>query len=154
MNLSGYEIVLRSNRRMTKSGKGGGVVIYANSDVAKIVENTLKYDFQVSRKNIKHVTVIAVYRSPNTSSEHDTILVNYLYTIPDNLPNPGRLNLPKINWDNLAAAHNSPFADLVQNTFLEQHTLPTHQAGNMLDLVFTNDNEILHCGVGFQSALN
>jgi hypothetical protein len=110
LNLSGYEIVSRNDRRTTKSGKGGGVVIYADNDIAKIVENIdtglNDYDFQVCRIKIKHVTVIAVYRSPNTSSEHDTILVNYLYTIPDNCLILGDFNLPKINWENLAAAHN------------------------------------------------
>jgi hypothetical protein len=150
---SNYEIVARTDRLNTRDGRGGGVVVYANCDIASEIldasppENDKNY--QLCQIKIKDVTIVGVYRSPGTTMDEDNQLVNYLKELPEQSVVIGDFNLPRINWtcQSETPMKFAPYQDLIMDKFWEQHTLqPTHRAGNKLDLVLTND-ELLDGGV-------
>ena len=59
----------------------------------------------------------------------------------------GDFNLPDINWNTLSSTSqlSNVFCDLVFKLNLSQLVdMPTHNQGNILDLIFTNDEELFH----------
>ena len=81
-----------------------------------------------------------VYRSPNSSPENNSKINNFINSVKDNSVIVGDFNYPDINWELLTGTlHTQEFLDVLSEKHLNQHvTFPTHQAGNILDLVFSN----------------
>ena len=104
-----------------------------------------------------------VYRQPNDSAGGNRSTIGELKPAIDKLqaaisdigePTPnilicGDFNLPTHVWNksdsDKGGSLNSYLDNFVNSNFLTQHiTNPTHKDGNLLDLVFTNNDSILH----------
>ena len=90
------------------------------------------------------VTVCTVYVPPNSTATYYETLFDFLSNLSnasDQLIILGDFNFPDIDWDSLSS-HSLPsnqFCDLVFQTGLSQLIdIPTHNHGNILDLVLTN----------------
>ena len=90
---------------------------------------------------------LLVYRSPNITHEQDQSLQNQLRERgPWNLI-LGDFNLPCIDWSSSTARTRTgeEYVELFQEIYLQQVVdKPTHQGGNMLDLVLTVDQSSVH----------
>ena len=97
-----------------------------------------------------------IYRSPNSSNQNNSLLLDIISDIclktKEKLIIIGDFNLPRINWANMRAPHNSyedSFLCCLLDNFLYQHVLePTRirsgQKENILDLVLTKEEEYIH----------
>ena len=97
------------------------------------------------------------YRSPNSSDQQNTLIERSIRSVADcnfrYFMLMGDFNFPEIDWitECIDMPDNHPahsFLTCVQDTFLCQHVYePTHyrhnQAANILDLIFTNGEELL-----------
>ena len=124
----------------------------------------MKSDFEefisvkIQLDNHNSITIIGVYKSPDTSAENENKLMALLRTASFETPGTviisGDFNYPGINWLTMdPVTHiekNSVFLDSIRDCFLTQHvTFPTRarstQTPSTLDLILTkDDNEIDH----------
>jgi len=95
-----------------------------------------------------------VYAPPNATADYHRDLNNYLTTtstLSTSVFILGDFNLPDINWDTLTGIStiSNNFCDCIFESNLTQLVeSPTHQCGNILDLVLTNSPEhVLHLSV-------
>ena len=87
-----------------------------------------------------------IYRSPNIGDQ-DPLLQNYLRTSGPFDLILGAFNLPHIDWQTQTSSTHTEetYLELFQDLFLHQHVEePTHERGNVLDLVFTQDESFIH----------
>ena len=93
--------------------------------------------------------ICLLYRSPNSSDQHNSLMISYLTSLDStkNLILLGDLNLPGIDWD-IYSGSSSLADDLAEFAFnhnLVQHISGfTHSAGNTLDIVLSNINSLYH----------
>ena len=158
----------RSRLKKKRGRYSGGAAIYIRDDIAASTDTLLKYSNGVVELlclyiQSENLVLCVIYRQPNdekggnssTASEF-TEPLQKLSTTFDELPTPcpdiilaGDFNLPKTRWpDGLPVKGCSPderallslLSSLTAKHFLTQHILePTHEAGNILDLIFTNN---------------
>jgi ribonuclease P/MRP protein subunit RPP40 len=152
ISVTNYEIVARTDRLNTTDGRGGGIVIYAKSDIAPEIVNltpppTLK-NYQLCRVDIRNVSISGIYRSPKTTLEEDKQIVDYLRKLPEQSVITGDFNLPKIHWNCQSKTPDMfvHYQEVLLEKFWEQHVHQcTHEAGNVLDLVITNEELLDGC---------
>ena len=86
------------------------------------------------------VNVVLAYRSPNSTTDNDCELVKLFEKTKPNSLYYGDFNLPKTNFQvSTSDAKGKPILEVVENQFLDQLIdFPTHNKGNILDLIFTN----------------
>ena len=87
-----------------------------------------------------------MYRSPNIGDQ-DSVLQNYLRTSGTFDLIMGDFNLPHIDWQTQTSSTHTreTYIELFQDLFLHQHVeKPTHERGNVLDLVFTQDESLIN----------
>ena len=97
-----------------------------------------------------------VYRSPNSTAENDALVNELLSCILEgrlHILIVGDFNHPEINWTTESTPRDlnhpaSLFMEAIRDSFLVQHVVkPTHyrgdQTANVLDLVFTNEQEMI-----------
>ena len=160
LNVPGYYIVneLRRDRSDTQRGAGGGILVYAkthlkispidiNSDyiqaVAFKIDLSDKDDGRGCSGKTPHeqsiFKILAFYRSPNSSAENTSKLAELIIKFKDFDLMTGDLNLPGICWQSKTSdLKGSEILDSVESCGLEQQiTFPTHRAGNILDVAFT-----------------
>ena len=86
------------------------------------------------------VTIVLVYRPPNSGSKNNDELCKLTRNLPRNTILIGDFNFPKIDW--LSGTNGSgggTFFAAAQETGLEQLVdFATHKKGNILDLFLTN----------------
>ena len=92
------------------------------------------------------ITCCMVYVPPNATTEYHAELVNYLATITSSSPVLifGDFNMRDVNWSTLTGslATFNRFCDMVFSSNLVQLiSSPTHNCGNVLDLVLTDNAE-------------
>ena len=150
IHLKGYEMVVRSDRRDTTGGRGGGIVIYTRGVHAWKEEEETSFNqcAHVKIKNRKQVlNLYAVYRSPNSTTGNDAELCQWIRSMPQNEAKliVGDFNYPGIQWENgTTNARGRDFYECCMDMFLIQHVHEeTHRSGNILDLVFTSDGEMV-----------
>ena len=161
------------NRCKKKRGRNsGGVAIYLKQTFCNSPEVLLEYSSGVIEALCMHIpqanlVICAVYRQPNdqlgghiSRTEQFSEFAGELAMVLNSLPTPtpdivigGDLNLPHIEWPSFNAAAGassdersmiSTLADLCSNHFLSQVVdRPTHRAGNILDIILTNNPEML-----------
>ncbi len=97
------------------------------------------------------IRLVNIYRPPGAAQGMPDALVSYIEgALQDKIPTIifGDFNYPNINWENCTASSKSMGQDL----FLEQMVLlgltqeicePTHIHGNILDLIFTSEPNLL-----------
>ena len=159
------------NRAKKRRGRNsGGVAMYLRNDIAAHAEILLKYSSGVNealciRLGSSGLVLCTLYRQPDdpvggnrsTSKEFDEMLCE-LTGVLESLPSPtpniligGDFNLPKVSWSIFSPMTGASsddkkmthlLADFCAQHFLIQHVnQPTHNGGNILDLLLTN-NEI------------
>ena len=158
LQLDGYSLIKRKDRKDTTNGFGGGILTYAKSDlICHEMDLPLLDKFNQATgitvgDNHSNVNVVTIYR-PHKLYNGDNLEENNerLIGILSNAPNPtifvGDFNYPKINWENQTTndRKSDNFLQAVQDNFLTQHVnFATHNSGNILDLVLTNKDELLH----------
>ena len=93
------------------------------------------------------ITCCMVYVPPNATTEYHAKLVNYLATITSSCSPVlifGDFNMPDVNWSTLTGsmATSNRFCDMVfSSNFVQLISSPTHNCGNVLDLVLTDNAE-------------
>ena len=156
LNLENYNLITRIDRKDTKNGVGGGLLIYAMADLSV---SELNYDFlndfnqsaAISvRNNNELFNICIIYRPHNL---YDTSDVNEnndkLCEILKKLPKPflivGDFNFSDINWsEGKCTAKSTNFYNTFLDTFLTQHVdFPTHKSGTMPDLVLSSNSNLV-----------
>ena len=162
-----------SKRTKHKRGRfGGGVALYLREDIAATSKQILDFSNNVveilcvySAK--ENICIATVYRQPDDSThgrastnnefkEAITELIEAIKRIdatPD-LIIGGDFNLPHINWNHNAPNRQCPNQEkdmliTINNLCSELHLTqvinePTHYQGNILDLAFTNNTQLVH----------
>ena len=167
--IDGYKLYRsdRTGRKHTHGRFSGGTGLYLRSDLAATSEQLLKFsngvvEALVTYSQKENLLLAVVYRQPDASSSKyrsgATELneaLNAITTAIDSIQGTpdiilcGDFNLPGINWKsglNLSttnALHKSMF-EFQDKHFLSQLVAkPTHSAGNILDLIFTNNRQLI-----------
>ena len=150
VQLKGFEMVVRCDRRDTMGGRGGGIAVYAKGVHAwsENVETTFNQCAHVKIKNKKQMlNLYVVYGSPNSTRENDAELCEWVRKMPSNEVKiiMGDFNYPGIQWDNgTSNARGREFYETCMDAFLTQHVQgETHRSGNTLDLVLTSDEDMV-----------
>ena len=138
---SGYNIY-----RKDRHSRGGGVLFAIEHSVPSRVLSTPD-NIEVVTIEIRcpHKIISVVYSPPNASDVYLNSLINYLKDLLSDVEAKviilGDFNLPDINWLTLSA--NSDFANtfcefVYDNGLSQLISDPTHNRGNILDLLLTN----------------
>ena len=159
----------RVRTKKRRGRNSGGTAIYLKNDIAASSDVQLQYSSGVIESICLGVpklnlAMCAVYRQPDdpvggnksTSTEFQ-IFLDSLSEVLDKLPTPtpnlliaGDFNLPKADWPSCIPRRGATadekrminmLSDFNSRYFLTQIvTQPTHQAGNTLDLILTNND--------------
>jgi len=142
LTIPGYEVKtdLRMDRADTGAGRGGGLIIYARSDIPILKLDQVGIHIQLCKFLISDVTVYLVYRSPNAPADSISELAEVVRKAEKNSLLFGDFNLPDIDWSKgVARGRSADFMEAVQDAMMEQLVdFPTQVRGNVLDLVITN----------------
>lgn len=163
----------RVRPKKRRGRNSGGTAIYIRDDLAASTDILLEHSNGVVETlcvYIKSINLIIclTYRQPNdpkggnysTAKEFNESLQK-LTAVIEKLPSPtpniilaGDFNLPKTNWPQGTAKSGATpderdmielLSKFTTQHFLSQHILEqTHEAGNTLDLIFTNNTDIIH----------
>ena len=158
-NIPGYEVLTRKDRVDTTSGIGGGLLIYAKTDlagsVAEYTDSELDDFVQCSAVKIpikgkSEITLVLLYRPhqlykdtivlPVETSKNNVKLCRLLTSIPKPYVIVGDLNYSQIDWRTLKTdSSTDDFVGAVQVNFLSQHIdFPTHNSGTQPDVVLSS----------------
>ena len=151
IKLDGYELCseLRRDRTDTTNGIGGGLLVYVKygrtvlpCDKDSSFNQFCKFIYKSEKESLNFYLI---YRPPSSSLENLSELTKLLQTNEKNCFFIGDFNLPEIDWmDNTGPRKYLNFLDTCQEHGLEQMvTFPTHKKGNTLDLVLTNNPDIV-----------
>ncbi len=172
-NLPGY-VTFRNDR---ENRPGGGVLIFIRSQLKPIFYSpNIKYSESVIfdiQCGALSFCFVCFYRSPDASPDSDRCFLDQIEEIMNRHCGVtvllGDFNLPDINWDNFVwPPRLDSFMNIIMDHFLSQMVLePTHQNGNILDLIFTDDTDVIstvnilenfassdHFVINFQVAVN
>jgi hypothetical protein len=173
LKIDGYSLYRsdRTGRKHTRGRFSGGVVIYLRADLAATAEEVLKFSNGVVEtvavySEKENLFICGIYRQPddplgkhtsgvaelNQALQEIGNAIDALEGIPDILLG-GDLNIPRANWQasepsSDIASKNGLYNEILslQNKyFLSQMiNVPTHRAGNILDLLFTNNQQLIN----------
>ncbi len=157
LNIPGYFIdeKLRVDRNDTLNGIGGGLLIYVRNGL-KILSCDINSNFNqlcsfkvLNDDQTTDFVVTLIYRSPNSNQENLDNLCEHFSAISENENHfiIGDFNMTDINWQTLNSCNKyQRFVDTMCEKSMEQLVnFPTHNRGNILDLVFTNvPNRVLN----------
>ena len=155
ITIPNYEIIVRRDGEDTTDGKGRGLLIYCKTYLNAIpIENKLIDDIvQCAGIEIKFnknyetpTSLYLFYRPPRPAfspeDNNNTAKICEAFSkLPDDCLAIGDLNFPSIDWGRSYSTSSGEkvFLDAVKDRFLTQHTEePTHIAGNLIDLVFSD----------------
>lgn len=152
LKIKNYELLteLRCDRRDTSQGRGGGLLVYAKPGLIILPRDNYNDFNQFLSFDIKtcddFLTMFLIYRSPNSTKENNDKLCELISELPQKTILIGDFNFPKIDWSNLTAADStsSEFLNVCLDNNLEQFVqFQTHAKKNILDLVFSNCDDII-----------
>ena len=173
LKIEGYKL-FRSDRVRKKRGKKGslsdGVAAYVQDEFASQMEQKFKYSNGVVEmlglySKSDNIFIVILYRQPDDSTGGNRSTVNELRPAIDKLqqeinsfgdPAPnivicGDFNLPNSSWGDTTSSvpYEREMFDCINqlsnDNFLQQLvTQSTHRGGNTLDLVFTNNDHLIH----------
>ena len=148
LKINGYTIIARSDRCDTKSGRGGGLVIYKRLPLC-VYELDVSCPFnQIISVSIpsahQAITLNLVYRSPNSSLENNAQLDAVIRDIKSPSITIGDMNYRNIDWENGSSdSVGRNFFNATQDAFLTQHVdFATHD-GNLIDLVLSSNPALI-----------
>ena len=147
LTVDGYELVSRKDRLDTSNGRGGGLLIYAktNLNVEEEVGNPSLFNqftsVSIATRNKAPILLTLVYRSPNSSQENNDLLDELVKSTKKSSLIIGDMNYSGIDWDNGSSdAAGMGLFTASQEAFLDQHVdFPTHE-GNIIDLVLSSND--------------
>ena len=143
--IPGYEITARLDRTDTTLGRGGGLVVYSRVDLAA-TRVALDTDFNQAvfitvPAKPSNLTLTIVYRSPNSSPDNNKLLCDLIRKTAGPTVIVGDFNYSGIDWESgTFDSASKPFFNATEDVFLTQCVdFPTHDSGNILDLVLTTN---------------
>ena len=148
--INGYNLLSRKDRTDTMDGRGGGILLYIKSELIAREIDAPSDIIQVAGAEIKFVdnqlNIFVVYWSPNSSLENNSRLNSFIKSIKENAVVVGDFNYPTVDWVSMTGSGPArEFLDAVNEKFLTQHVdFPTHDCGNILDLVLSNIPNRIH----------
>ena len=157
----------------TRGRDSGGTLLYLRNDIATTAEPIIQYTdgvIEILGTHIKDINlvIIVIYRQPDDEvNKHRSTSIQFgkaIKVISDALdelatPTPevvicGDFNLPHVKWPESKCRTGvstderkmlDQLTELSNNHFLSQHICKaTHKQGNTLDLIFTNNPELVH----------
>ena len=150
LEIDGYSLLIRRDREDTTDGRGGGILVYTKSElscheVATPGDIIQTVSLQINLASDK-LNVYIVYRSPNSSQENNAKINDFISHVEQNAVIVGDFNYPSINWDLLNGnPQERDFLEILSEKHLHQHvSFPTHNSGNILDLVLSSCPNLIH----------
>jgi Endonuclease-reverse transcriptase len=145
LQISGYDLQMRRDRADMVAGVGGGLLVYGKKGLQFVpLDNVMEFNQHCSFK-IRHgkeeSKFTLVYRLPRNATANLADLEEFIKTVEKRTILIGDFNLPMIDWQEGRAVGTaaSQVLEACNDKFLEQLvTFPTHDRGNILDLVLTN----------------
>ena len=147
LTIPGYQLEqdLRRDRKDTANGIGGGLIVYSKNGHRTLPIN-IESEFHqyVSFKIISieiPINLVLVYRPPSSGKENIQKLCQMLRNLPRNSIVIGDINLPHIDWSGGGAADaqgRELYNTVLQESLAQLILFPTHDKGNVLDLLITN----------------
>ena len=159
LKIKGYDLIGRRDRKDTKNGRGGGLLLY--SKLPNIYVNSVNISDKIihatitsNDKNSEDIQIHCIYRSPNSTFDMNQEIIEYIKRIPYNSILVGDFNYPSIDWSTLTCVkpEDQEFLDTVNEKFLSQHvnfsTNFTPQPDGSttctcIDLVLTNEDNLI-----------
>ncbi|KAK4325511.1 hypothetical protein Pmani_003961 [Petrolisthes manimaculis] len=160
INMNHYSVY-----RADRQGRShGGVANYIREDIAASAEVLTSFSngttelLVVFMKSI-NLLAITLYRPPNTTHGTFRQITQKIEQILSTLPNPntevimsGDFNFPNINWPEMKTTGGTPddkqqacdLIRVVENYFLFQLVTDPTRERNILDLIFSNNPNLLH----------
>ena len=135
---------LRKDRCDTKNGVGGGLLVFVRLGVTILPHNDdsnfnqfCKFELKTEKNSLYFYLV---YRPSNSPAQNTIELMNLVSMCEKNCVLLGDFNIPEIDWiNNEAPPRYRPLYELLCEKGFEQlEDFPTHNKGNILDLVLTN----------------
>ena len=140
--------------RCDRRSRGGGVMLAVKDDIpSQLLSSTSIPSLETLTVQIginQPLIICLAYIPPGSKVQ----LCEPFFSLLSDLTNKfspllimGDFNLPDINWNTLSSTSqlSNVFCDLVFKLNLSQLVdMPTHNQGNILDLIFTNDEELFH----------
>ena len=170
LNIEGYRLYRsdRTGRKYTRGRFSGGVAVYLPSDIANTTEQIFKFsngtvEALVLHSQRENLLIAMVYRQPDapngvhrSRSYELSQAISKIESAIDSIEGSptllicGDYNVPHVTWSegkpqntaNQLAATISSFQSRQLLTQMVKN--PTHTAGNVLDLIFTNDRQLLN----------
>jgi len=167
----------RKGRKHTRGRYSGGAALYLRSDIAATSEQILKFSNGVvealaTYSHKENLLVCVIYRQPDDpsgghrsrASELNEALDQLTASIAniDGTPDIvicGDFNLPNANWSNTAELPKCHIFETMK-VFQDKHFLhqvvhtPTHRSGNTLDLVFTNNKNLINDTICYETSMS
>ena len=159
----------KRNSKATKGRLSGGVACYVKDELAASTRKLLEFsngtvECLVLHSKFANLMIITIYRQPDNPDNRSTDreLQQCLNEVTDvidsaDVPQPnviflGDFNLPNVNWKtNICSGSRVEkemfvsLSEFLDNHCLSQYvTVPTHRQGNILDLVFVNNDFMVH----------
>ena len=147
LSLHGYDLICRKDGTDTTHGRGRGLLVYCRVGLNCYALDTITSFEQAIQFSLEGKKCVLVYRSPNIGDQ-DHLLKTFLSQLGPCDVIIGDFNLPGIDWKNhLASTSNEEeYIELFQDLFLQQLVdFPTHDRGNILDLILTRDESTVDC---------
>ena len=147
LTIDGYKLVARKDR--LTDGRGGGLLLYAKSGfiIEELsIESTFNQFISVSMSTHSAPLIMnLIYRSPNSNSENNQKLNEFIKSIKKSTIVIGDMNYNGIDWNNYSSnPAGNDFFTASQDAFLTQHVdFPTHE-GNTIDLVLSTNDISVH----------
>ena len=148
-----------SNQINIDKPHGRGIVIYTKANLeVKEIKKKLQTDgnicLEIELSKLVNIFIVTIYRSPSSTTENNTQLINLLYE-KDNNKNQNKIivgdfNIPNIDW--LCKGNETGYAEefvyCIENCYPHQHvTNPTRARGmdtpSLVDLLFNKDPECI-----------
>ena len=174
LKIPGYKLYRADRVRKKKRGRNsGGVAVYVQDNLASSCECILNVSNGVIETLVlysqkENLAIVVIYRQPDdkshgniSSSPQFTEIIDKVNKVISQINSPtpdiiigGDFNLPHINWlDNSfdkkckkdEKIMFEKVFELCNNFQLNQYVnKPTHKDGNILDLLFTNNDNLIH----------
>ena len=128
--------------------RGGGILLYIKSSIPVIYLNEFFVnDIELLCIKIFHYRIVVIYRHPSMAFD-DTIklctIITNIYNSPDSCIMFGDFNFPGIHWlSESTTKREEAFYKTIQGSALLQLFNFNIRSGNMLDLILTNNNNLL-----------
>ena len=137
--------------RNDRESRGGGVLLAVDLSIPTKVISSLN-DIEAIAVHLltrNPIKLCVVYNPPNSGLLYQQKLLSFLSDFMQSEGNVlilGDFNTPDINWSTLTAESGFSFqlCNLIfQHNFTQVITSPTHEHGNLLDLIITNNEDII-----------